>query len=803
VKPVPLALLALTAYLALTTGGGISLYAQSRVTLNHQQVFLNGSNIAWVNFSADLGPTPLDTLSFRTVFDSIHAHGGNTLRFWLHTTGANTPQFASDGRVIGPGASAITDLKTILDMAWQRRIGLLLSLWSFDMLDSSHNGPLTINRSLLMLTDTSYADSYINNALIPMVSAVRAHPAIIGWEVFNEPEGMSNEFGYGFTVHVPMLDIQIFTNLVAGAIHRTDTTARVTTGAWALTSETDVNGLAKAADVEERLASMTDAERSHIESEFFARYGHVEPADKIIARFTGAANMNYYRDDRLVAAGGDALGTLDFYTVHYYDWQSTPISPFLHPYSSWQLLKPLVIAEFFPEQTLTLPFTVLYDTLFANGYAGALSWGWYSGAAGHSQPTLQANTLVLTQELFSRYPEDIDPDPVSGKVYSFTATPGLIDSGMSSVLDWKTALGTSVTLNGLSEPIRGTTVVSPGATTPYTLIAHGTITDTVALSVSVYQSGSIISFTASATRIGIGDPVVLRWATAHGSVVSLNDSLVKRIDSALVHPLASSTYRLTTIGAVRDTASILITAIPQDQLNRALGTLMTVSTRSTNPLWSNPENMVDGDTTTQWVSGTSDRQWLQCTLGQNYTIKRIVVHWGANYATAYRVQLSTDNINWATVRSITAGTGGTSLVDSINQDGGYVVILLDSRASTASGFAIEEFEVYGIPHTLSADAPGAGVPERFALMQNYPNPFNPSTTIRFALPVQSAVTIRIYNLLGQRVAEIARGDYEAGYHSIIWNAPVASGTYFCRMEATPAGANMPTFQQVVKLMVLR
>ena len=179
------------------------------------------------------------------------------------------------------------------------------------------------------------------------------------------------------------------------------------------------------------------------------------------------------------------------------------------------------------------------------------------------------------------------------------------------------------------------------------------------------------------------------------------------------------------------------------------------------------------------------------------------MHWGANYATAYRVQLSTDNINWATVRSITAGTGGTSLVDSINQDGGYVVILLDSRASTASGFAIEEFEVYGIPHTLSADAPGAGVPERFALMQNYPNPFNPSTTIRFALPVQSAVTIRIYNLLGQRVAEIARGDYEAGYHSIIWNAPVASGTYFCRMEATPAGANMPTFQQVVKLMVLR
>jgi len=169
--------------------------SQSRINFNNQQVFLNGSNIAWVNFAEDLGPNPLDTTSFRAVFDSIHAHGGNALRFWLHTTGENTPEFSTGGKVTGPGIHALADLKLILDMAWQRRIGLLLTLWSFNMMETSRATVVT-NRSQLMLTDTSYTRYYIDNALIPMVNAVRGHPAIIGWEIFNEAEGMSNEYGW-------------------------------------------------------------------------------------------------------------------------------------------------------------------------------------------------------------------------------------------------------------------------------------------------------------------------------------------------------------------------------------------------------------------------------------------------------------------------------------------------------------------------------------------------------------------------------------------------------------------------------
>ena len=774
--------------------------AQSRITFNHQQLFLNGTNIAWVNFSNDLGPGALDTVSFRTVFDSIHAHGGNALRFWLHTTGGSTPQFATDGRVVGPGVNAVADLKKILDMAWQRKIGLLLSLWSFDMMDTA-NGATVTNRSELMLTDTSYTRSYINNSLIPMVNAVRAHPAIIAWEVFNEPEGMSNEFGWSTTYHVPMASIQTFTNLVAGAIHRTDSTAKVTTGSWALTAGTDVNGLAKT-DIATQLRRMTTAEKAKIESDFAARYGFRQSAAEILTPLAGP-NMNYYRDDRLVAAGGDVQGTLDFYTDHYYSWQSTPISPFVHPCSVWQLTKPLVIAEFFPEQTLDLPFTSLYEALYAGGYAGALSWGWYSGASGHPQGVLQANTLALVQDLWSNFPQDIDPVPFTGKVYSFTAAPGVIDSGQTSVLSWKTATGTTVTLNGSGVAINGTLIVAPAITTAYRLIAAGTVTDTTVVSVTVYPSGRIIAFSASNTSVAIGDPVRLSWSAAHGSAVSLNDSVVKRTDSIVVHPSGTTKYTLRSVGSVHDSSSILVTAVPVDKLNRALLQPVSASSSSTNPAFADPRNMVDGDTTSTWVSGTRSTQYVTLDLGQNFLIRRVIVRWGSNYASAWRLAFSPDNSMLNYVFTTSTGTGGTTIVDSMSQSGRYVNLELDTQAPAATGFAIRELEVYGNLEITSASGPAPGVPDRYALLQNYPNPFNPSTTIAFALPVRSTVSIAVYNLLGQRVAELAGGEMATGYHSVVWNAGVASGVYFCRMEASASDASARHFAQTMKLMVLR
>jgi len=75
-------------------------------------------------------------------------------------------------------------------------------------------------------------------------------------------------------------------------------------------------------------------------------------------------------------------------------------------------------------------------------------------------------------------------------------------------------------------------------------------------------------------------------------------------------------------------------------------------------------------------------------------------------------------------------------------------------------------------------------PTEFALMQNYPNPFNPATTIKFTLPVKLDIVIAVYNSIGERVAEIFKGEMEEGYHEVKFDAAnLSSGVYFYRFES--------------------
>jgi hypothetical protein len=89
------------------------------------------------------------------------------------------------------------------------------------------------------------------------------------------------------------------------------------------------------------------------------------------------------------------------------------------------------------------------------------------------------------------------------------------------------------------------------------------------------------------------------------------------------------------------------------------------------------------------------------------------------------------------------------------------------------------------------------VPKEFVLSQNYPNPFNPSTTIRYGLPGSSFVTLTVYNSLGQQMADLFRGNQEAGYHEVRFDGSgLASGVYYYRLQV---GAYVET----KKLVLLR
>ena len=74
-------------------------------------------------------------------------------------------------------------------------------------------------------------------------------------------------------------------------------------------------------------------------------------------------------------------------------------------------------------------------------------------------------------------------------------------------------------------------------------------------------------------------------------------------------------------------------------------------------------------------------------------------------------------------------------------------------------------------------------PFEFALQAAYPNPFNPATQIRFSLPYSGVATLRVYNLIGQRVAELVNESLEGGVHVAMFDgSTLASGVYLCRLQ---------------------
>jgi subtilisin-like proprotein convertase family protein len=88
-------------------------------------------------------------------------------------------------------------------------------------------------------------------------------------------------------------------------------------------------------------------------------------------------------------------------------------------------------------------------------------------------------------------------------------------------------------------------------------------------------------------------------------------------------------------------------------------------------------------------------------------------------------------------------------------------------------------------------------PLEFSLDQNFPNPFNPETKLRFRIPVQSSVRLTVFDILGREVRTLVNEVKNPGTYEVVFDArTMASGTYFCRMEAG-------TFVETKKILLLK
>jgi len=325
--------------------------------------FTSGLNIAWITFAADIGTGHPDLEALRTQFALLAGAGGTLARLWLHTDGTVTPEF-TDNLVTSPGTYAIADLSKILDLAQSEGVRLMPTLWSFDMVRSElkKTSPGVVLRNHLLLTDSDATTAYLDKALTPMVNAVKNHPALYAWDIVNESEGMTATENWGQVApadRITHLQIQTFINRVAGRIHKIAPKNLVTSGAVSF---------------------------------------------KYLSQRAGLDN--FYSDAGLISAGGDPLGTLDFYEVHHYNRMGKEYSPFLHDVSYFAVDKPVLVGEFamqeYLEHGVTAP-RLLYAKLQANGYIGAL--GWKDGR-------MPALNLMLNSIIYLQFPADLGGDPL-------------------------------------------------------------------------------------------------------------------------------------------------------------------------------------------------------------------------------------------------------------------------------------------------------------------------------------------------------------------------------------------------------
>jgi hypothetical protein len=102
-----------------------------------------------------------------------------------------------------------------------------------------------------------------------------------------------------------------------------------------------------------------------------------------------------------------------------------------------------------------------------------------------------------------------------------------------------------------------------------------------------------------------------------------------------------------------------------------------------------------------------------------------------------------------------------------------------------------------VPAVITSVSDDNVIPDEISLNQNYPNPFNPVTIIEFSIPVKKEISLKIFDLLGREIRELASGNYAPGNYRITFDAgSLPSGIYFYTFKAG-------SFSETKKLTLLK
>ncbi len=168
--------------------------------------------------------------------------------------------------------------------------------------------------------------------------------------------------------------------------------------------------------------------------------------------------------------------------------------------------------------------------------------------------------------------------------------------------------------------------------------------------------------------------------------------------------------------------------------------------------------------------------------GSTGIIPSTLIDWSlVSGAATYKLQVSTDSTFATAQLDTTVSTDSVRIpVGRLLNNTRYYWHVRSQNAGGNSAYS----PLWNFTTSLVSVVNTGETPKVFRLYHAYPNPFNPAATIKFDIPVSSAVNIEIFNSIGQSVTTLVNSDMEAGSYSVIWDAAgSSSGVYFYRLTA--------------------
>ena len=118
----------------------------------------------------------------------------------------------------------------------------------------------------------------------------------------------------------------------------------------------------------------------------------------------------------------------------------------------------------------------------------------------------------------------------------------------------------------------------------------------------------------------------------------------------------------------------------------------------------------------------------------------------------------------------------TKRIIAIDKDGNYIQTIIEGNLLVPRSIAFEKLNsLTGVEEPVIING--------FTLFQNYPNPFNPSTTIEFQVNIDSFVILNVFNILGEKVAELVNRQLDSGKYKVnFYASDLHSGIYFYKLS---------------------